>query len=1137
MVFQDACGKATGPSTFRLVGQAPLACGEESSALDAHTCSSLHGKQLVPGSSGCPYSRAEGGYLSGSIPSRHLLLNNITWAADHLALEQLFACYGPLESIQVFQDKGCAVLSCSSITHAEAARASLSGLRIALLTGGRPLEIAFLHPHPPSGGGAAAVSVMPTMTTTTATSVTAKDSSSPAAVTAASTTANASVVTAPLPPRSTGPLTWPSASRAFCSNDDGSTSSRTSTTSSRHESEDAATVETWRSVRRQGSSATSTSIDVSECLDTAELFYGNGGGSISGVSSGVCVSLAPSAAFCGTSRGAVAAALWLGNLERGADRYDIEALLSPYGPLEGVWFFPDRGLAFASFISSEDAAAAKSSLDGQLAPSLAGSKPLKVDFHHVQDPCNLNSPAIDSRTSVVVNAGPNEAGAVSVGVDASHVIASNVGSAVDMPLGNEPAGNSGGGAATVAATATRNHAATGRSHSNGSSGRSAAAAGPTGAGPVAAAAGVNAGGSGAAATATAAAPQAPSSAVPPAPAAPAASDVPSRHLWLGNILQNVDRQAVEATFSRFGPLESTRIFPDKHFAFVNYLSLEHAVAARAALRGQTVPALSGSRALEIRFQHRRPLACQQSSSTQQQQHQHQQLAASPDQRSAPGGSQPQCQNQLSTTAAANGGGGGSSGGNVRNAGKAGSPPPPATGGGVSNEPHIAAAAAPGGGVAGAAPGGGVAGAAERRGSSGGGSGHTAASTQPPTQVSGSMANGSGSGLGSSSYDMEPCRHLWLGNVLSSAKQQDLEAVFSRFGPVESVRIFPAKNYAFVNFKSPQSAEAAKVTLGGRPVATLTGTSPLLLRYKRLPADSALLARQPWNTAADATTAGLLPWLLLLQPGTAAATTFSAAAAAAAAAAAGGGFNHGPLPPATGSGGRLDSLNNAHAQHQDLGPSWCAAPSAMHNGAGGGSAPAGAFNDFTNNFLAQAIVANNPACLNAFTSGPQANLLQALGLRNPAAADGSAAAVGSPVAAWANGLATGPELFPQAAATGLAPYGATAGPSAPSAGGLLDTAGFCSPRDSAADAMAAAQMLWCQGLPAAAASAVGGGGPASMAAEQAIFESLAAAAMMAPPPPAPGITAAAAMADPFAGRPDMNMNALLSAMLLTQQPSH
>ncbi|GLI62346.1 hypothetical protein VaNZ11_004949, partial [Volvox africanus] len=105
--------------------------------------------------------------------------------------------------------------------------------------------------------------------------------------------------------------------------------------------------------------------------------------------------------------------------------------------------------------------------------------------------------------------------------------------------------------------------------------------------------------------------------------------------------------------SRFGPLESTRIFPDKHFAFVNYLSLEHAVAARAALRGQTLHPLSGSRALEIRFQHRRPLACQQSSSSQQQQHQ-QQLVASADQRSATAGSQPNCQNQPSTTAAGDG---------------------------------------------------------------------------------------------------------------------------------------------------------------------------------------------------------------------------------------------------------------------------------------------------------------------------------------------------------------------------------------------------------------------------------------------------------------------------------------------------
>lgn len=103
-----------------------------------------------------------------------------------------------------------------------------------------------------------------------------------------------------------------------------------------------------------------------------------------------------------------------------------------------------------------------------------------------------------------------------------------------------------------------------RAHSGSSDGRSAADFTAA-----AAAAGTPA------ATASAAAAAAPQSAsVPPAPAAPAAADIPSRHLWLGNILQNVDRQAVEVTFSRFGPLESTRVFPDKHFAFVNYLSIE-----------------------------------------------------------------------------------------------------------------------------------------------------------------------------------------------------------------------------------------------------------------------------------------------------------------------------------------------------------------------------------------------------------------------------------------------------------------------------------------------------------------------------------------------------------------------------------
>ncbi|EFJ44183.1 hypothetical protein VOLCADRAFT_95588 [Volvox carteri f. nagariensis] len=77
---------------------------------------------------------------------------------------------------------------------------------------------------------------------------------------------------------------------------------------------------------------------------------------------------------------------------------------------------------------------------------------------------------------------------------------------------------------------------------------------------------------------------------------------PSRHLWLGNVPAESDKPEIERLFGRFGPLESVRVFPGKTFAFVNYLELQHAVAARMGLDGQCEPALSGEKRLIVRYQ-------------------------------------------------------------------------------------------------------------------------------------------------------------------------------------------------------------------------------------------------------------------------------------------------------------------------------------------------------------------------------------------------------------------------------------------------------------------------------------------------------------------------------------------------------
>jgi hypothetical protein len=52
---------------------------------------------------------------------------------------------------------------------------------------------------------------------------------------------------------------------------------------------------------------------------------------------------------------------------------------------------------------------------------------------------------------------------------------------------------------------------------------------------------------------------------------------------------------MEVLFSRFGPVESIRVFPGKTFAFVNYHAANHAIAAKAALDGQPSPQVCAGR--------------------------------------------------------------------------------------------------------------------------------------------------------------------------------------------------------------------------------------------------------------------------------------------------------------------------------------------------------------------------------------------------------------------------------------------------------------------------------------------------------------------------------------------------------------
>lgn len=88
----------------------------------------------------------------------------------------------------------------------------------------------------------------------------------------------------------------------------------------------------------------------------------------------------------------------------------------------------------------------------------------------------------------------------------------------------------------------------------------------------------------------------------------------------------------------------------------------------------------------------------------------------------------------------------------------------------------------------------------------------------------------------------PCRHLWLGNVCVRPSKTVLFSLFSRFGPVESVRVFPGKTFAFVNFYGGEHACRAKEALDGKILTAVTGTKPLVVRYQREGAGPAGWAR-------------------------------------------------------------------------------------------------------------------------------------------------------------------------------------------------------------------------------------------------------------------------------------------------------
>ncbi|GAA5797070.1 hypothetical protein HPULCUR_002448 [Helicostylum pulchrum] len=74
----------------------------------------------------------------------------------------------------------------------------------------------------------------------------------------------------------------------------------------------------------------------------------------------------------------------------------------------------------------------------------------------------------------------------------------------------------------------------------------------------------------------------------------AQAQIPSRALWLGNINPGISVPDLSQLFSAYGQVESARILSDKECAFVNFTSVESAIAAKTDLETRLGSKLAGT---------------------------------------------------------------------------------------------------------------------------------------------------------------------------------------------------------------------------------------------------------------------------------------------------------------------------------------------------------------------------------------------------------------------------------------------------------------------------------------------------------------------------------------------------------------
>jgi len=260
------------------------------------------------------------------------------------------------------------------------------------------------------------------------------------------------------------------------------------------------------------------------------------------------------------------------------------------------------------------------------------------------------------------------------------------------------------------------------------------------------------------------------------------NDIPSKHLWLGNLNTRLPRSVLKSVFEEYGPIEDVVTFPGRMYAFVNFIQPEDAQRAAKELDNMNLPVLTGNRRLVIKFRPNRKALGRVGDLMP---------GVNNIEESNSGAIAPSISVPVFRSPDLNS--------PQRSGAESASGPQPYV---EAEHPH------------------------ER--------------SMFGEREDGCEASESGAMMGT------PCRHLWLGNVCVRPSKTVLFSLFSRFGPVESVRVFPGKTFAFVNFYGGEHACRAKEALDGKILAAVTGTKPLVVRYQREGAGPAGWARMHDN---------------------------------------------------------------------------------------------------------------------------------------------------------------------------------------------------------------------------------------------------------------------------------------------------